>query len=362
MRMSKRVSIALAMVLIGLLAGIVPALAQDGGEELTETFVTSDGTISLKYPAGWGIHTPYFADMIVFSNIPGTLVEENGEAVMEGSVLVYLFGPQSAAMVFSEGLPASLDEAVEYVVQMAAEAEEDEEVPELSAPEDLTLGGYAAVRIGVSTAEAEGSMVLIDFGGQLAVASITTIPGELLLFEEPVMAILDTLAYAAPTGPLTFTSDNGALTLDYPPGWVALDMQIVAVASSYNAIQFEDEEAAAPGTTMLLIYPPDIFSVLIAEAKNTIEVAAFLANYWVPDEIEETVSKSVPVTVGEHEGVRIDFTTANDQGYVVALDLDGQIVAVLVRVAVGELADYEAAVQPILESIRYTPVEEETTP
>jgi hypothetical protein len=365
--MSKHVAIVLVLIVTGLLAGIAPALAQGDGEELTETFVTTDGSISLKYPAGWAIDSPYMADMIIFSNDPAGL-ETDDESIAAGSVLVYLFGPQSSSMVFSGDLPASLDDAVEMIVQMAEDSEGDgTPMPDLSAPAALTLGEYAAVRIGVSTADAEGSMILIDFGGKFGIASITVAPGELPKFEATVMAVLDTLVYAAPTGPLTFTNDNGTLSLEYPPEWVALDMQIVAVATSYDAIQFENTEPAAPGSVMIFVYPPDIFSTLIAEAQDLKGVASLLAQYWVPDFDPEKLGTpdGAPlafVKFGEREAVRIDFTTATDQGYAFALDIDGQIVAVLVRAAVGELEDQDAAIMSIVDSIQYTPEAETTTP
>jgi hypothetical protein len=70
-----------------------------------------------------------------------------------------------------------------------------------------------------------------------------------------------------------------------------------------------------PGSVLVTVDPPDFLAELLPQAKNPTEVACPLAHAWAQD------------------------------------------VAVLVRVAVGELAAQAAIIQPVIDSIRYTPVD-----
>lgn len=328
------------LVIIGLLIGSLPVLAQDGAEELTETFTSIDGTLGFKYPAGWEASGIY-SDMILLVSNPASL----DDSISSEEMMAYIIGPQSAAYVFGEKIPADMSEALEMAAVSLFES--SDEIPILSEPEDLKLAGYPAMRINATGSGIEEIVMVIDFDSTFVVVIATALPGELGAFEATMLAVLDSLIYTVPEEMIPFTSEDGTLMLEYPAGWF---MMGGILALTPEAITFDAAELAPPGSAMIVVYTPED----LADAKDLDAAATQIAADWLGDTERAVLSDPAVMRVGEREGMRVDFKNEVSEGYAVALDFDGSFVVVMVRAAVGELADQEAVVLPILESIMYT--------
>lgn len=187
----------IALLSIGLLvAGCAGAAAPATPSALTEMFTSSDGTITLRYPAGW-----------VASDAPGLVTIANVQAAIDavvpapGQFQTRLFTTPITAI---QGMQA--DATPRDVLQFFAETLSTTGVT-FNPATDVTVGTRTAARIDGAGSDGQAVVLAINLGeGNYAFATATSAPGELGRFEPTLLAMLESLAYAplvAPTPEVT---------------------------------------------------------------------------------------------------------------------------------------------------------------
>lgn len=352
----------LLLVTVGalLLALAIPALAQ-GDTELTETITDFNGRITINYPAEWTVQQPRIMPELVFLGTSEAALDlMTGAAgavpMPPGEMAVGVYGPQALPMFLQAGVPTSLDEA------LAFSKANDMEGSQYGEPEELTIAGLPAMRMTVANANGDGGVIAIDLGGEFAIALVTAAPGEYADQEALVFAVLDTLSYEVAEGIIEYQSLDGSLRFDYPADWELMEM-FPGNVSAVNDLALMASAGATsdlvvlPGVCMLVVNTPQ--SVFFTPEIRYGTLADGATNYLAPWAIipGTVVMDPVYVTVGGYQGVRIDFTATSREGYVMAIDQDGERVIVSVSSAPGEMAACDEVILPILESLRYAPVE-----
>lgn len=341
------------LIVYVLLAGMLPALAQaQDSVDLDATFEAEDGSFSLAYPSDW------YADMFF---IPGFFIVATSEAKVEqmtaeepvfppGEMLLVIVTPQASSIVFMGAEPATPDEAMEMILVMQGDTAQSGEA------EAITIGDYDALVTDVTTAAGEGVAAVIELDdGEFVLAAALAAPGEFAEFEDTVMAILASMTYGTSGDMVAFTSEDGSLTLEYPAGWAALE-QVEGDIHIMNEISFD--YTLHSGQVVVAIATPATVEWYLREGIGLPDdPAEAMASYWTSVG-EKELGEVSEVTVGDYTGTRLDFTTPTEDGYVLLLDVEGGALAIQIMTATGELADFDAEVTAILESLEYTPPEE----
>jgi hypothetical protein len=344
------------MVVAVLIAAVLPvpaALAQEG-VELTETFTSSSGQFSFNYPSGW----------VAAENFPGFTMLASDEAVLEwydeeedtmasDAVLMVIIDPSLVSML-SGGASMQPDTLEEFWDMQLESLSEDEEDLAFGEPEPALIGDLPALH-GRATSELwEGMLTLIDFDGSYVTILSMAAPDMLSDREELITSILETMTYssgAESDAPSTFTSEDEALSLEYPGGWVAFEMmRIVIVSNNPGIMGWQGDEEAEAGMLVIYIYPPGVRQI---EVTTLIDAVTQYADITLPGEAI-VLGEPAETTFNEHDAVRIDYQSELSQGYLLAVDYDGATLFIQVLAAVDELADQEEAAQSVLDTLQYT--------
>jgi hypothetical protein len=315
------VSVMVVAVLIAAVLPVPAALAQEG-VELTETFTSSSGQFSFNYPSGW----------VAAENFPGFTMLASDEAVLEwydeeedtmasDAVLMVIIDPSLVSML-SGGASMQPDTLEEFWDMQLESLAEDEEDLAFGEPEQVLIGDLPALR-GSATSELwEGMLTLIDFDGSYVTILSMVASGTLSDHEELITSIFETMAYngAVSDAPITFTSEDEALSLEYPGGWVAFEMmRIVIVSNNPGIMGWQGDTEAEPGMLVIYIYPPGVRQI---EATTLIDAVTQYADITLPG---EAIVLAAPeeTTFQDHDAVRIDYQSELSQGYLLAVDYDG---------------------------------------
>jgi Tol biopolymer transport system component len=192
----------------------VPTLAQ---EALSETYVSSDERLTMRYPEGWVVVDE--DDGIVVLATDESLAGGIDDAIPTGEAGLALFfsdtGPLAEEGIFDEGTPSGVLDAVIALIQ-----EDSENVGRFSNPVAFTVGGRSGAR---STGTAEGNDVLLvatDMGDDVfGVAVGITAAGDLDRFESKLLAIIESINYA-PLAPVEVNLDELAVITPQNAGQV----------------------------------------------------------------------------------------------------------------------------------------------
>jgi hypothetical protein len=336
-------------LVIGLVVAALPVWAQDG--ELTETFTTEDGSLSFNYPAGW------HAEGFMFPGIAlvGTSVEavesmtgDYGE-LAEGEVVIAIVSPQSSGMMLEGEKPTTLEEALELLIGSG------DDYSEFSEPEELTLAGYPALLVEASGPDGDGIGLVMEFDGRYAVVTAMAAAGTYDDHAEMVLAILDTLVFAVPEGVITYEAETVDLSFDYPAGWVIFDIMDENSFIVLNEMYLE----STPGSGQVAVYIHTLAALEMYGVDPTAApdvISASIAYAWLSDQQVEWAEPE-NVTIGDKEGVKLSFVSDLNEGYALLLSFGDETLMVWVMAAAGELANFEADVTALVESLAYTPAE-----
>lgn len=169
-------------------------VAQD---PLTETFTTSDGSLTFQYPEGWQVTETNGFVVIVNSQE----VLEN-EEMDEGEVTILLIPPASLNQLYADtgqDLPTYFEELIEAV--NTGGDTYGEFTP-------LEINSFPALKTVVASDTADGLMIMIDYPeGRLLMASGYPF-GDRPLYEATILAILETVVLQS-TNPSTPSLDTG---------------------------------------------------------------------------------------------------------------------------------------------------------
>ncbi len=176
----------LTLLTIGMvLTGCAGAAAPATPAPLTQTFQSSDGTITFSYPDGW-----------IINDAPGLVTIANSQTAIEAQIATP--GQFQARLITTpisaiEGL--GIVATPRDVLQFFAEGLSTSGVT-FNAPTDLSVGTRPAARIEGSGTDGQGLVLAMNLdNGNYAFVSAISAPGEISRFEPTLLAILESLAY-----------------------------------------------------------------------------------------------------------------------------------------------------------------------
>ena len=156
----------------------------------------------------------------------------------------------------------------------------------------------------------------------------------------------------------TFESTTG-LSFKYPKGWVAKDTDqgiVLANSEDMMAVAESLDESVAPpkGGFAIAFFDPSQMAALVSARQSPRDLAEQLAQF-MGDE-NTTVGDVKDVKVGDNEGAKVSIASSKDksEGYMIVWE-DGDTLYVAAVIAhEGELGDFDATAQKVLESVSYT--------
>lgn len=149
------------------------------------SFETEDGALTFEYPAAWQTVDLMEGSVFVTNDLAAF-----GENIAPGTVIVLINTPE-ANFAFSMGEQDEMGAAVTEFAELWVEGEGRR----LADPVETKIGEQAAMRVDYTTPQSEGFALAVDYDGAWLLIAVTTAPDELADFEEPVMALLASIAY-----------------------------------------------------------------------------------------------------------------------------------------------------------------------
>lgn len=346
------------VALLILLLAVLPAYAQD---PLTQTFTSSDGTLTFMYPESWGAGTES-SNFYAFASNDTALADaiaggaDIPSVVNPGQVILIIFMP-SAVSFLDVDLSAGIDSAIS---DLTTDLDEGATAGE---PQSLTLADHDARTVSISSeSEGDGLIALIDFDGTPLVAVALASPGEFSQYEPTILSILDSAQVTAPEpGSLsTYTSDDGSLTMAYlSSGFPPFGFQ-----GSYETTNSADtfSDTYGPGTLSVHVMTPahwtDSFD--LPSSASPLEIILAAANAaggaFADPPPTITLGDLTETTVGSYPALRLDYTVEGaSEGFVLAMDVNGSTIVVDYTTALGERAQQELLALEIAASVTYSP-------
>jgi hypothetical protein len=296
-RYARRLSV-VVLVLVIMLNGMI-ALAQDGGEKLTETFVTKDGTLLFDYPAGW--HAEEYT--IPGFSLLGTSAEvveamfygDVASAPPPGDMVMFLVSPQAAGIMFNGEIPTSAEDALEFIMA------DEEGQSEFGEPETITVGDYTGLVVPASGPEGDGLAAVVDFDGRYVLISAIAAPGGFGEFEATAHAIINSIVLRDPQGTIRFEDDSPTISFDYPAGWLVFEGNEgnYAVMNTFIAA-----DVPGPGQVMIAITTPTGLATygVTSESGATADLVASVFADSLLMEGDKALSDPVAVSFAGYDG------------------------------------------------------------
>lgn len=338
----------MSVLLIALISTPLSILAQDDDEQLA-TFVSSDNAITFDYPAEWHTEEFMLPGIVFMGNstevVSASLASE--EPVVAGGLFMGIIAPQAISLMFEGVIPESLEEAMDLFI-VTNEAEEGEET-EAGEIEEIEINERNALVVPIIATTGEGLVYIIDFDGEYLFISVIAATGEFEDFADTVTAIVETIAYTTPEGVLTFQGDT--LSFEYPATWLTFPLG----EGSYTVMNdIGINQTPVSGQLWMLINEPNAVSLFSLPEDATPEMVAegFVD---VAVQGEKELSEAAEILIGDYAGIKLDFVSAENEGYVLVLEVEDGVLVIAVSAAVGEIDDYEAEVMALIKSMVYTP-------
>jgi hypothetical protein len=349
------------------LAAWAPGRSPVGAQEefdLSEVLTTADGSLSVRYPAGWVAYGDGSGTQVFGQTLPpghlmlGTsdaALASDWDALERDEVSLILFAPPSVAYAYPVMFSGEFKKAESALdlIERVMLSSDDRTV--FGVPEETELSGRPAVIVRYEKTDNRGLAVAIDFDGAYTLAMAGG-PVDGFADHEPlVLAILDTLTYIAPEGPVVFITWARDLTLAYPPDWLVTEIAPGLVVIGNGTADLDVLEQAEDAVFVLVMTEmtiPDIFG----ETGDPAEVASELFDYQVAgEEGVERVARDRPV---DDDRAYVDFVMGETVGYVLAREYEGGMLVIWVLAGQDAVDDYADEIDAIIESIVYTPLAE----
>lgn len=208
--------------LICIFVVFLATLVVQAQSSLTQTFTASDGSFSIMYPDAWTVNAQPNFTRFTTATLPAKL----SDPFQPGQMFVNINSPSALADAGVKG-----DNLHDFVTSFLT-------VLNLSLSlEDLTIGGYSAVRAVNNDANADGLVFGIDIGGHKTLMTGKTAKGELAKLDATMQAMIATLQIGASIG-------NAPTQLS----------PTAAATSAANTTMSLTAGAAANGTTLAIIF------------------------------------------------------------------------------------------------------------
>jgi hypothetical protein len=190
----------LCLLLCGLLVIPLAVLAQ---EDLTETYISADGTVEFRYPAGWVLDDEDLSPAIILGNTAS--IVEGSDMPQAGEVLMLLIPVVTEYPFFPFIAPdATVVDAAEALLNdFAGDFQDDAGEFALTEPVEMQVGPYdAAYAEAYDFTEGLGVLILVLDGGDylmtvVAIAGVDDLPA----IEPTVLAIAETFVFSGEITP-----------------------------------------------------------------------------------------------------------------------------------------------------------------
>jgi hypothetical protein len=164
--------------------------------------------------------------------------------------------------------------------------------------------------------------------------------------------------------PLSYTSVNGALTVNYPRGWVAEEQAgLVALASDDAAMrEVVAQSALGAGQVGLIITPFSADTLALIGPANGVPNTTVLEFARVVGSLVLTGTPSEPteITINGRDAAYMTLTLGGNDSIAVVVEAGGGAMAVVqAATASGELEQFQDTILAIAGTVTFTPV---TTP
>ncbi len=327
------------LVIIAMLSSFVLALPAIAQEDLTNTYTTDDGTLSINYPSDWVIQEG--ASIPTITNHPDVTTSTSPLLNEPGYVIVQFLQPSLIARIgFDTETPQT---AVESFSDFA-EVTPDEQGEYISG--DL-VGFYATYPNAGANLEYPLKVVAFSVDEQMVIFAFG---GDFVGFENTLDAMLQTVRYIpfedTSTLPNIYNAPTIGLSIRYPDGWTPrINAGTIEVTTDPNITDGTDTLLQQPGQAIIGIQGIEGLAAFNISPDATPEEAAFVMSQLLPVEVE----------IAPYEGLNtpaVTFTVPGaDMGLVadvhfVFLRTAGQIVMV------GFIGDYETLRDDFVEVLK----------
>lgn len=282
---------------------LLPTFGTYAQEELTETYTSDLGDITISYPEGWEAVAE--SGLVILINGDPEII--NQQMLPPGTAALVLLPPEFLTL-FEVDAGASPVEAIEVLTRLI-----DQDFEDVGEPENVTLDNDAENEmtfVSVRDEAGDGFIAAIGYeAGTVGVLAFAA-PGELEDVEATLRAMLDTLVYQEPqeiplpednavswetdtvslsasnfyivAGGQVFTADVDEIDVDGDPGddvatslevtWMEHDVEMrvyiyfEADGESWNAYEMRIYDGADPGEWVT--FEDELFSAILGEAYS----------------------------------------------------------------------------------------------
>jgi hypothetical protein len=151
----------------------------------------------------------------------------------------------------------------------------------------------------------------------------------------------------------SYTSQNGALTIDYPEEWFAFEEDgFVFLVTAEDLLE---EDVLPPGSAMLSLLLPDLLSMLdVDEEMSVNDLADMMIEFFAEEDTTFGEVEEDSLGEDEHALVTVPMVVADiGEGILGAVELQDGMLGVWAMTAEGEWDDFEPTIMAMLESASY---------
>ncbi len=160
-----------------------------GPDNLTETFLSSDGLFSFKYPSGWVV-SEQDGGMILLTDNEAMLATDNRENMLPDHTLIIILPLGKEFFANAEG---NLSQS-EILSRLTEDFSTDRAT--IDTPVEVRIGDYSAVQSFVSEPQVHSLFLVVSIGmDELIFASLSTAPGQIVDFEPVFTSVIETFSY-----------------------------------------------------------------------------------------------------------------------------------------------------------------------
>lgn len=311
-------------------------------------FVNAEGTMSFQYPTEWnaaesenGISIAATAEIRErLGNDPGT--------IQRGEFLINVIGPTPLSEILASTGGNDLETAAtEFMDQIAAQLG-----AQATGPESVTIGNKSALRFIIADDEVDYYAIFVELGDdQIAAITAFSLKGELIQYEEQIVAIAASLQMGAEAIALTtYTTANGKFSMGLPDGWIVQEVAgyIVAANSESALNRLVANESLASGEAGILVYTTPLLELLLPVPTNSLPNQAlngFTQAYQRPDVTYGPVQNPDSFTAF------VTITGSSGDGSLYVVNTHGFENTVFIGLAAtGEYFQYDATLQDVIAS------------
>ena len=294
--------------MLGLLLALMlfssPFLAAAQGD-LSRTFTTPDGSLSLSYPGDWRVRYEDAYGIVSFDSAMCRL--------QMYTPTYFLFTPEQIQR-------AQFTSATEILLRTPILRTRP-----LGDPLEFTAGRYSGVL--ADSAQDSGSLIAVLSLGEdhyLVIMSVAVTRGRLAECEATLQAILATVRYGTTAlgQPTASAPDATYIThlgtkITYPEGWVVHE-------ESSNILLVNSQEALEAGITVpggfgLVIYEPSVISSLAAKPRDLLAVLTTMSQQLTRG-TDVTLGEWSDAAIGEYPSAFVYITGEVREGVIYAID------------------------------------------